>query len=423
MATSKNNNINDELAMHIFTVISVAALIVVRFSLFYFESFDYEHSLSQWVLTFQGMTFFEGLGTRVGNYNAPYMYILNIIARIGFSDLFLIKLVSTLFDFLLAFFVMKIIALKSESKNIRLLAFILALSIPTVLLNSSMWGQCDAIYASFALGGVYFALKGHSKKAFAFIALAVSFKLQAAFLLPLFAVFIFTKKIRLQDCYIFFLVFFAMLLPAIVAGYPIIDLLNIYVNQTDTYHYLRLNAVNVWTFVGTVEFDAFRTAGLYAGGVAVLGLMYYAFVNRFKLTDKVLHLNNEHKQDVLDENNQSLDINDTNNEESNDMGSDKLFVNTNFIRLAYLFAILIPFLLPQMHDRFFYMADVFSLLVFLFDKRRWYVPLVTIFCSYLTYAWMLMNWVYIFDLKYTAIALTLVIFVVLRDLVVDVSRE
>ncbi|MDR2590310.1 MAG: hypothetical protein LBC71_04925 [Oscillospiraceae bacterium] len=420
MASNRDNNIYDELAMYIFAVISVTALLIVRSSLFYFESFDYEHSLSRWVLTFQEMSFFEGLGTRVGNYNAPYMYILNIIARIGFSDLYLIKIVSTIFDFLLAFFVMKIVSLKSESKNIRLLAFLLTLSIPTVLLNSSMWGQCESIYASFALGGVYFALKGHSKKAFAFIALAVSFKLQAAFLLPLFAVFVFSKKIHFKDCYIFFLVFFAMLLPAIVAGYPIIDLLNIYINQTDTYHYLRLNAVNVWTFVGSVEFAPFRTAGLFTGGIAVLGLMYYAFVNRSKLMDNVLNINNEHKQDNLNEGNQSLDFND---KECSDVGFGKLFVNTNFIRLAYLFAVLIPFLLPQMHDRFFYMADVFSLLIFLFDKRRWYVPLVTIFCSYLTYAWFLMDWVYIFDLKYAAIALMLVIFVVLRDLVVSVLQR
>jgi Gpi18-like mannosyltransferase len=329
-------------------------------------------------MQYRGMSFWEAMGTPVGNYNPSYMYILNIVSRIGISDLYLIKTVSVMFDLLLAFFVMKLVSLKTESLNFRMLAFILAFAVPTVVLNSSMWAQCDSIYTAFALGSVYFGLRGRSKVAYVFIALALSFKLQAAFILPFFAVFIIKNKIKLRDCYVFFLTYFAMLLPAVIAGRSIVDLLMVYINQTGTYHFLKLNAVNIWQLVGDVEFGGFRIAGLYISGLAVLGLLYFTYVNRERLVQTV-----------------------------------------DYIRLVFLFAVILPFLLPQMHDRFFYMADVLSLLVFLFDKRRWYVPLVTVFCSYTAYAWYLMNWAVLVDYKYAALALMVVIFTVLRDYVLS----
>ncbi|MDR2600617.1 MAG: hypothetical protein LBC73_10145 [Oscillospiraceae bacterium] len=370
----------NKIVMYIFTIIAVIALIIVRGSLFYFESIDYDFHIKHWIATFRGTTFIEGFRTPVGDYNVPYLYILNVIARINIPDLYLVKAVSVMFDFLLAYFMMKIVTLKTKSINMHILTFILALAIPTVVLNSSMWGQCDSIYTAFTLGGIYFALSKRSKTAYAFMALAFSFKLQAAFLLPLFVIFIAAKKIRLIDYCVFILIYFAMLLPAILAGYPLVDLLNIYMNQTDSYLNLSNGAINVWAFVGAVEFKPFRAAGLFIGGTAVLGLMYYASINRKHLTD------------------------------------------TNYIQLAYLFAVITPYLLPQMHDRFFYMADALSLLVFFFDKRRWYVPLVTVFCSYLTYVRFIMGGVFIFEFKYAAISLMLVILIVLRDLIVSMNE-
>ena len=365
-----------------FTLIAVSALLVVRGALFYFESWDYISFLSDWVAEYRTMSFFEAMGTRVGDYNPPYMYILNIITRIDVYDLFLIKTVSVFFDMLLAFFVMKLVSLRTGRTQLHILAFILTLAVPTVILNSSMWGQCDSIYTSFALGSLYFALRGRSKMAYALIAVALSFKLQAAFLMPIFAVFVFTKKIRLQDCYVFFIVYFAMLLPAFLAGMPIADLLLVYFRQSDSYFFLNLNAVNIWRFVDNVDFGHFRVVGLFTAGTAVLSLLYYTYVNRERLVNYV-----------------------------------------DFIRLAFLFTVIMPFLLPQMHDRFFYMPDVLSLTVFLFDKRRWYVPVVTVFCSYLAYAYYLMQWTVLFDFRIAAIALLVVILIVLRDFVLSLSAD
>ena len=59
--------------------------------------------------------------------------------------------------------------------------------------------------------------------------------------------------------------------------------------------------------------------------------------------------------------------------------------------MAYLFAAILPFLLPKMHDRFLFMADVLSLVLFAYNKKLWFVPLVTIYASYNSYVWFLMD--------------------------------
>jgi len=390
ISDNKENNILDKYAPVIFTCVSVLALLIVRYALFFYESGDYIHAFKIWIDEYRSMSFLEGLGTNIDMYNLPYMYLLNIISRVNYSDLFLIKFISVFFDFLLAYFVMKIVSLKTNRVNMHILAFVLTLAVPTVFINSAMWGQCDSIYSAFAIGSVYFGLSGRSKASYAFMALALSFKLQAIFLVPILPMFVITNKIKLKDCYMFFAVYIATLFPAIIAGMSISDAFSVYFEQANYFNRLNLNIINIWQFVELPEnsrqiyYESFRTAGIYLTGVAVLGLMYFTYVNRSRLVNMV-----------------------------------------DFIRLAYLFAIIIPFLLPKMHDRYYYMADVLSLTVFLFDKRRWYVPVVTIMCSLFTYEYFLLFWTRteVIEYKYAVIALLFIIFIVLKDYVTSLSTQ
>ncbi|MCL2424798.1 MAG: hypothetical protein FWD05_00505 [Oscillospiraceae bacterium] len=382
MQNHKNVNtpyLSDNNIRILFTLICVIALLVVRGALFYYQSGDFLFFLQPWVEEYRTMTFLEGLRINVGTYNPPYMYIINIIARINISELYLIKIVSVIFDFFLAYFVMKIVSLKTSSANMKALAFLAAFAIPTVILNGAMWGQCDSIYATFAIGSFYFGLRGRSKMSYAFMALAFAFKLQAVFLLPMIPVFIFMNRLRLRDCYVFFVVYIATLMPAIIAGMPIADALLAYVVQANFYSMLNLNIVNMWRFFEHVPYENFRLAGIYFAGFAVLSLMYFTYVNRKRLIKTV-----------------------------------------DYVRLAYLFAVIMPFLLPKMHDRYYFIADVLAVTVFFYDKRRWYVPVVTITCSFLAYAFFLMFGVELLDYRLAAFALLVVIIIVLRDFVMSI---
>ena len=387
---AKEKTLLDKIAPYTFLFVSVAALLAARISLFPYQSGDYVHFLRVWIAEYRTMTFLEGLGTTISNYNPPYMYLLNIIARLNTVDLVLIKIISVFFDFVIAYFIMKIVSLKTNRFNMHILAFVLTFTIPTVILNSGMWGQCDSIYAAFAIGAFYFGLIKRSKMSYAFMALAISFKLQAAFLLPVLPIFVITKNIKFRDCYIFFVVYLATLLPAILAGMPLNEALFAYVEQAGYYNRLSLNMVNIWRFVylpdnfSQVFYESFVMAGVFITGVAVFGLMYFTYVNRSRMTNTV-----------------------------------------DFVRLAYLFAIIIPFMLPKMHDRYYFMADILSITLFLFDKRRWFVPVVTIFCSLISYEYFLIYWTgtEVMEYKYLVIALMFIIFIVLRDYVVALSSN
>ena len=73
---------------------------------------------------------------------------------------------------------------QKDSAAAKITAFLLALALPTVWLNSAYWGQCDVVFTSLCIGMAYGVLKGKGNLAAVFWALAFSFKLQAIFVLP-----------------------------------------------------------------------------------------------------------------------------------------------------------------------------------------------------------------------------------------------
>ena len=110
-----------------------------------------------------------------------------------------------------------------------------ALLLPTVVLNSSYWGQCDSIYASLALLALDQQLRRRTVWAGVFIGLAIAFKLQAVFLLPVLAMVWVTQPIRwrrsLLAVALIPVTFVVTLLPALAAGASVSALARIYPAQ------------------------------------------------------------------------------------------------------------------------------------------------------------------------------------------------
>ena len=203
-------------------LLSCAALAVRLFCMDY-ETLDYTVFLSRWIDFFRENGGFSALSQSVGNYNVPYLYFLSAISYVNISSLHLIKLLSVLFDLVLAYYAMRIVGLFAADPVRRLVAFFVVLFLPTVILNGALWGQCDSIYASFAVMSVYYALTGKPVRSVAAIALSFSFKLQAVFLMPIFLVFLFTKRIKIRHLAVFPAVYFIMVLPAVLLGRPLLD--------------------------------------------------------------------------------------------------------------------------------------------------------------------------------------------------------
>ena len=351
----------------------VAALTYVRISMFYYQSGDYNSFLYDWVAQMRGMSLTEAMKADIGDYNMPYLYILFAISRAKISDLYLIKFVSCLFDGLAAFFVMQIVGHFRKGAVARLVAFLLTLALPTVWLNGAFWGQCDVVFASLCLGMVWAVLSGKSHLATVLWALSFAFKLQAIFALPLLIIALFTKRIKPISLLWIAPVFFATLLPALLCGRTFIDCIKIYFDQAAQYPSLHLNIPSIWTLAGDVSFDHFNNAAVYLAGSGVVVFLLLCYNWRDAIDDKKL------------------------------------------ITLLFIGALLLPFLLPRMHDRYYFLADLAALALFLVDFKKWYVPLVTLLSSYAGYRYFVMGGEVLFDHKYFAIAILVMLTVLLKD--------
>jgi len=252
------------------------------------------------------------------------------------------------FDYVAAFFVMRLVALKTKSLGMRLGALLATLWLPTVLLNGAHWGQCDALFASLALGGLYFSLTDRPCRGSALFALSLSLKLQAMFLLPLIAPLLAMRKLSLKHLLCFCLTYLAALAPAWIAGQPLGVLLATYVNQAQQYPSPTLGAPSIFALFTVTPFAMFAGAGicLTLGVVAaVCGMLYRRGPS---LT---------HEQIVC---------------------------------AAMLFAMGMPLLLPSMHERYFFAADLAGVVYCFYFPARWYIPFsvaLASFCAYHSVYW------------------------------------
>ena len=94
------------------------------------------------------------------------------------------------------------------------------------------------------------------------------------------------------------------------------------------------------------------------------------------------------------------------------------------VSLALLSVLLAPYLLPHMHERYFYAADLLSLIYWFCYPRRWYVPLGVVGCS----SYVVCNFVFSFDggflrVELLAVVLLVVTFLLLRDTVRELRGE
>ena len=92
------------------------------------------------------------------------------------------------------------------------------------------------------------------------------------------------------------------------------------------------------------------------------------------------------------------------------------------VLLATLFAILVPFFLPAMHERYFYLADALSVVAaFYFPRRLWPVPLLVQFASFLSYTPFLFGRTAV-DLKWLALAMLVALVLVIWQVVLETRR-
>lgn len=356
----------------IITVLALAAAFSVRAYFFDFMSGDYNSFLVDWVDYYRQNGGFAAMDVNISNYNLPYLYFLALFSYSGINDLYLIKLLSVAFDVVLAFAMMKLAGVFTRSPNRRLAAYLVTLLLPTVILNSAKWGQCDSIYTAFAALSLWLVLTDRPKLSMVCIALSFAFKLQAVFIMPLYLVLLFAKKVKIWHYLIFPLTYIVTIIPAAIAGLPLIDAFLLYFNQAEGGRSgLNFNSPSVFALFKNVSNP------LEASNIAIAATFIFTFAIFLWTWKRRKNLTNE-----------------------------------ALIFIALLFVIGIPFLLPHMHDRYFYMADVLTLLPAVLYMG--YIPLAVFasFASLLCY-YAYFNRDYLLPTQYGAIALIGVLMILL----------
>jgi Gpi18-like mannosyltransferase len=375
-----NKQINYTAFIFILTVL--IGFMLIRGGLFYFKSGDYNSFLVHWVRQMRGLSYAEAISTKIGDYNMPYLYILALISRFNIADLFLIKLVSTAFDIVLAYYVMKIVSIKFENINVQIAAFFAVLGMPTVILNGAFWAQCDAIYAAMAIASLYYGFTNRSVCSYIFFGLALSIKLQAIFIAPVLIILIFLKKNKIIHIWISIVVLFLTIVPALIAGKPFIETISIYHGQMNSYPQMVLNTPNIYTLLGNVKFSNFNFVAILITGIVVVSLLYFLYLNK-----------------------------------------EKIISPADYVSTAFVFTLIIPMLLPRMHERYFFLAEVLAVILVFFDKKKWYFAPIIIIGSFMTYSRFLLGINYFISMEHASIIMIFITLIAVKNLVERFTKE
>lgn len=329
---------------HIEVIFCIAVLLAglwMRIGLKDYRSGDYDSFLALWYDQIVANGRLKGLGTQVGDYNIPYQVCIALMSYLPIDNLYGYKLLSILFDFLLAFYCGKIVAHFKSDSFVKYIVFALVWGSPLVVLNSAAWAQCDSIYAAFVAMMIYSFLKDRNPIiSFVLLGLGFSFKLQTVFIVPfVLLLYVVKKRFSLLHFGIVPVVMFLASLPAILVGRKVSDILKIYVGQTGTYKKLTLNYPSFIAFLHRdtdlsrnelIAYDSFAPYLIFFTMLVLIVGACYAIRYWNKKNESLLML-----------------------------------------YAAMLSCFTCVYFLPAMHERYGYIAEVLSIVLAVVDKKSW----------------------------------------------------
>jgi Gpi18-like mannosyltransferase len=337
----------------IFIILVIVISIALRLYSLPHISLDMESGLFKWYGFILKRGFVNAFKDDFALYTPPYLYLLWLATLVNgiVSQSTLIKLISISFDVAAAFFVYKIVRVKYPSGRVPWLAAALAFTLPTVILNSAYWGQCDSIYTAFLLACVYFLMTERPVWAMTFFSMALAFKLQAIFLLPFLGVYTLRRKIPWLSFALIPITYIILSIPTIWAGRPWLDVLTIYAHQTDKFPKWSSTTPTMYLpLQGRVELTPTLTVLTVVVAILIASIWIY-LTWRKQMANK--------KNEIL---------------------------------LAALGSVgLVPFILPRMHQRYFYPQDLLSLVIVFFQPELWFLPIISQIVSVLAYGPFLFN--------------------------------
>jgi Gpi18-like mannosyltransferase len=307
----------------------LAATVFVHWIFWDVPSPDVNQFLQYWYghLAHKGLV--EGFAEPFGDYSPPYLYLLGLatLFRSWLSVHDSIRLLSVAGSLLVAFSVLRLLRASGAPQPWRFAIWTPLL--PTVFANAGLLSQCDALWVAPCLLAVAAAIERRHATMLAWVGLGFAFKGQTAFLAPFIFALLIQRGVPLLLWLIPPSVYALLMLPAWLAGWPAVDLALTYIRQGASKPDFISNASNPWVvlqFFAPNTGRALVAVGFALGAVASLATTWWL----------------RHRK----EDNQTL------------------------LMAALLSALLVPTLLPRMHERYFLLADVLAFVLALTARTR-----------------------------------------------------
>ena len=320
---------------------------MLRASLIDGESLDLEFQ-QRWLDFIREHGGFHALEFDFSSYTPFYSYTLLLGTYLpdAIGDHVILKGATIVSDFVCAFFVYEIVRRVRGNGLLPATAFAIVLFAPTVVLNGAHWGQTDMIWTAGIVASLAFLLGGRNVAAMVAFGFALAVKQQAVFFIPFLVVLALKRVIPWRHFLIVPAVYVVSIIPALIAGRSLWNLLTIYwtqSEQTENSHYLTKNAPNVYEWIPETHAEVFARPALIWGGSVVLLLTLLVAALPFELTRQ------------------------------------------RIIALATASVLFTPFVMPRMHDRYFFAADVLSIVLAFSVPRLFPVALLVQLGSLFSY--------------------------------------
>lgn len=267
------------------------------------------------------------------NYTPFFSYLLLIAARFDWlgQPLSLVKSISAIFEFGCAIVVAQMVWRATKVPLRASLAFCAIWLAPTVIFNGALWGQADSIWTFFTLISV--ALFMRDRNGMLPFAVAFSVKAQGVFLGPFVLGMILRRRIHVAWLAAVPGVYVVLAIPVLVAGKSLVSVFQVYLDQANTFQRLFISAANIWIFAAGMPYATGVAIGLVLAAASGLALSIF-------------------------------------------MAESKRAGPEFILLVACVSLMLMPYLLPKMHERYFYAFELASIALSCINPR--YLPFAVI---------------------------------------------
>jgi len=314
----------------------VFVTILLRVATWNIHSPDFMSPLSPWldIIRTEGPSV---IGANFANYNSPYLYLMWLFSLIFPRNIDVVKSLALVLDIVLAIGIYKLVSVFKPKPIVHILAPFLALLMPTILFNSAAWGQCDNLLGICVVFALYFVLTKRLLPAWALVGLSFAFKMQGIFLAPfLLFISIYRRKSFISGPLVAAGTAVLVSIPPLFTGHTLMEVLNPFllgVQPMFGRKILSFFTPNLPVWFPDAFYDVLSIIFIGLAGLACLYLIKLGIQRLPK----------------------------------------RLTLQSTLL-IAVITLLVIPFLLPQMHERYYYQAEILLITLAIVAPARFLKP-------------------------------------------------